>query len=66
MTFEEHPDMPGMRNGIAIAGGAKAAWFNSWADSGEHDDRVVHEVEDHHDRETARTHSDRRQHRPER
>jgi catechol 2,3-dioxygenase-like lactoylglutathione lyase family enzyme len=26
VTFEEY-DMPGMQNGIATAGGAKAAWF---------------------------------------
>lgn len=27
VVFENYPEMPGMRNGVMTAGGAKAAWF---------------------------------------
>jgi predicted enzyme related to lactoylglutathione lyase len=27
VVFETYPDMPGMRDGVMTAGGAKAAWF---------------------------------------
>jgi catechol 2,3-dioxygenase-like lactoylglutathione lyase family enzyme len=27
VTFEDYPGMPGMKDGISTAGGAKAAWF---------------------------------------